>query len=115
MSMLGKSKTGWIILIALAAGIKILSLSPDAVEKYYSTGIYPVIARLERLLFGWLPFSVGDIFYTLAAIGLLYGLVSLVRRLIRRQADNGFKDAGREFAVGTPLSWCKIAPAEASA
>jgi len=84
--MFGKSKIVWIILIMLAAGIKILSFSSNAVERYYSTGIYPLIARLERLLFGWLPFSVGDILYTLAGAGLLYGLVMLIRRLIRREA-----------------------------
>jgi hypothetical protein len=88
--MFGKSKLAWIILVALAAGIKILSLSSDAVEKYYSTGVYPVIARLQRILFGWLPFSIGDIFYALAVAGLLYGLVSLVRRLIRRQAGRAY-------------------------
>lgn len=88
--MFGKSKLSWIILIVLAAGIKILSLSPSAVEKYYSTGVYPVIARMQRLLFGWLPFSVGDIFYTLAGVSLLYGLVRLVQRLIRRQAGRAY-------------------------
>ncbi|MBN9385384.1 MAG: DUF3810 domain-containing protein [Chitinophagaceae bacterium] len=88
--MFGKSKLSWIILIILAAGVKIFSLSPNAVEKYYSTGVYPLIARMQRLLFGWLPFSVGDIFYTLAGAGLLYGLVRLVQRLIRRQAGRAY-------------------------
>jgi hypothetical protein len=88
--MFGKSTLSWIILVSLAAGIKLLSLSPDAVEKYYSTGIYPVIARLERFLFGWLPFSVGDIFYALATIALVYGLISLVRKLLRRQAGRAY-------------------------
>ncbi|HVU58541.1 MAG TPA: DUF3810 domain-containing protein, partial [Puia sp.] len=74
------------ILLVLAAGVKLFSFSSNAVEKYYSTGIYPLIARLERLLFGWLPFSIGDILYALAGAGLLYGLVMLIRRLIRREA-----------------------------
>lgn len=88
--MFGKSKLSWIILIALAAGIKIFSLSSSAVEKYYSTGVYPVIARVQRLLFGWLPFSVGDIFYTLAGAGLLYGLIKLIQRSLRRQAGRAY-------------------------
>jgi len=88
--MFGKTKPAWFILIALAAGIKILSLFPDAVEKYYSNGIYPVIARLQRLLFGWLPFSAGDIFYGLVGAGLVYGLVMLIRRTIRRQANGAY-------------------------
>src|SRR5690349_11113224 len=88
--MFGKSKIVWITLIVLAAGIKILSFSSNAVEKYYSTGIYPLIARLERLLFGWVPFSVGDILYALAGAGLIYGLVMLIRRLARREADASY-------------------------
>jgi hypothetical protein len=88
--MFGKSKIAWIILIVLAAGVKILSFSSNAVEKYYSTGIYPLIARLERLLFGWLPFSIGDILYALAGAGLLYGLIMLIRRLIRREAGAAY-------------------------
>jgi len=88
--MFGKSKLSWIILIVLAAGIKILSLFPDAVETYYSTGVYPVIARVQRLLFGWLPFSAGDVFYGLAGAGLLYGLVMLILRLIRGQAGRAY-------------------------
>ncbi|WP_350290878.1 DUF3810 domain-containing protein [uncultured Croceitalea sp.] len=44
---------------------------PDLVEKYYSEGIYPVISKFLRLLFGWIPFSVGDLFYTILGIAIL--------------------------------------------
>lgn len=37
---------------------------PELVEKYYSEGIYPIISKLLRILMGWIPFSVGDILYT---------------------------------------------------
>ncbi|WP_394970880.1 DUF3810 domain-containing protein [uncultured Croceitalea sp.] len=40
---------------------------PHLVEKYYSEGIYLVISKFLRSLFGWVPFSVGDIFYTVLA------------------------------------------------
>ena len=88
--MFRKVKPGWIILIILTISVRILALSPGAVEKYYSAGIYPLIARLERILFGWLPFSIGDILYTLAGAGLVYGLVMLIRRLIRREAGRAY-------------------------
>ncbi|WP_339144849.1 DUF3810 domain-containing protein [Croceitalea sp. MTPC5] len=48
---------------------------PELVEKYYAEGIYPIISKFLRFLFGWVPFSVGDIFYTLlvfTAIRYLY-------------------------------------------
>ncbi|KPM31696.1 Hypothetical protein I595_2191 [Croceitalea dokdonensis DOKDO 023] len=44
---------------------------PDLVEKYYSEGLYPVLSKFLRTLFGWIPFSVGDIFYTILVLSLL--------------------------------------------
>ncbi|WP_234416091.1 DUF3810 domain-containing protein [Flagellimonas amoyensis] len=37
---------------------------PLFVENYYSNGVYPYISGLLRTLFGWIPFSVGDLVYT---------------------------------------------------
>ncbi|MDT7829986.1 DUF3810 domain-containing protein [Pricia sp. S334] len=53
-----------------------LSGRPDLVETYYSNGVYPVVSRFFRILFGWIPFSVGEILYTLLialALGYLFG------------------------------------------
>jgi hypothetical protein len=45
----------------------------DWVENYYSKGIYPHISAFFRTLFGWIPFSVGEIIYTLLILlGLRY-------------------------------------------
>ncbi len=55
--------------------VKWLGSHPEWIETYYSQGFYPYISRFLRLLFGWVPFSVGDIFYTLlgfAALRYLY-------------------------------------------
>ena len=41
---------------------------PELVEKYYSEGIYPVISKFLRILVGWVPFSVGDVLYTVMAL-----------------------------------------------
>lgn len=48
--------------------VKWLSHYPEVVEAYYSEGIYPVISKFLRLLTGWVPFSVGDLLYTLLSI-----------------------------------------------
>jgi hypothetical protein len=85
-----RRKITWIILIALTVGIAVFSRYPAAVEKYYSTGLYPVIARGQRLLFGWMPFSVGDLLYGVVVILLGYRLVRLIRRLVRREAGKGW-------------------------
>ncbi|WP_026714051.1 DUF3810 domain-containing protein [Flavobacterium daejeonense] len=43
--------------------LKILPFFPEAVEHYYSNGLYPVLSKFSRIILGWIPFSVGDIFY----------------------------------------------------
>ena len=85
-----RRKITWVCLVVLAAVIKVFSYYPAAVEKYYSRGFYPVVARLQRLLFGWVPFSVGDMLYFVTAVILLYLLIRLVRQLVRREAPKGW-------------------------
>ena len=56
-----------ILLVAWLGG------KPEIVETYYSNGIYPVISQFFRILFGWVPFSVGEILYVLLIIlGIRY-------------------------------------------
>ncbi len=80
----------FLILAGLAIAIKIFSLFPDAVEKYYSNGLYPFIAKFQRLLFGWVPFSIGDIFYAVCILLLLYKLIDLVGRLARKKTGKAY-------------------------
>lgn len=54
--------------------VKWFGSHPELVEKYYSEAIYPTISELLRLLFGWIPFSFGDLLYL--------GLVILVLRYL---------------------------------
>ncbi len=51
--------------------VKYLGSYPELIEKYYSNGFYPFISKISRYVFGWIPFSVGDIFYTIAGILIL--------------------------------------------
>lgn len=60
-------KITFIVALLLAAQmivVRILSSFPEAIERYYSAGFYPVISKISRYTFGWLPFSFGDIMYT---------------------------------------------------
>src|SRR5579872_1961160 len=81
-----RRKITWIVLLVLAVGIKVLSLFPPVVEKYYSTGVYLLLSRLQRILFGWLPFSFGDLLYLAVIIWLIVALVRTIRSFIRREA-----------------------------
>ncbi|MFT4668818.1 MAG: hypothetical protein ACI9HJ_000386, partial [Ulvibacter sp.] len=48
--------------------LRILKFFPDFIETYYSQGFYPYISTVSRYLFGWIPFSIGDVFYLLISI-----------------------------------------------
>ncbi|MHA4810694.1 DUF3810 domain-containing protein [Flavitalea flava] len=53
-------------------------------------GFYPVIARIQRLMFGWIPISIGDLLYAILAIWLVAGLISIIRSVIKRRADGPY-------------------------
>lgn len=51
--------------------VKWLGNYPELIEAYYSEGIYPIISKFLRFLFGWIPFSIGDIFYSILIIAII--------------------------------------------
>lgn len=61
--------------------LQILKYFPGFVEKYYSLGFYPILSKVSRYLFGWIPFSVGDVFYVLIGLMAIRWLYKNVRRL----------------------------------
>ncbi|RYY86712.1 MAG: DUF3810 domain-containing protein [Chitinophagaceae bacterium] len=76
------------LLWLLAAAVVLLqwfAASPERVEQVYSQGLYPAIGRSMRTLFGWLPFSFGDLLYFAAGLFLLLRLIRLLRWTFRRQ------------------------------
>ncbi|MEO5683024.1 MAG: DUF3810 domain-containing protein [Chitinophagaceae bacterium] len=83
-------KKAWLVVMAVVVFIRIFSLFPPAVEKYYSTGVYPFLSRTLRFLFGWLPFSAGDLLYLAAGIYLLVKLFRFVRSIVKRKASKAF-------------------------
>lgn len=77
-------------LAGVALLIKVFSFFPTAVERYYSQGAYPVISRVLRWLFGWVPFSVGDLLYAFAAIFLIIAIGKLIRALVQKRVNGGW-------------------------
>ena len=51
--------------------LKVLAFFPEVVEQYYSNGLYVYISHLLRIVFGWIPFSIGDILYSILIILIL--------------------------------------------
>lgn len=69
--------------------IKIATFYPLWIEKNYSRGIYLYISRFCRTLFGWLPFSAGDILYAAAAVFLFVAGVKFAKKCIKRDFKKG--------------------------
>jgi hypothetical protein len=55
--------------------VKWLGSHTEWIETYYSNGFYPLISGAFRFLFGWIPFSIGDLLYMsllILALGYLF-------------------------------------------
>ncbi len=63
--------------------INILAQFPEVVERYYSNGIYQWFSAMSRFVFGWLPFSFGDIFYAVAIIFIIRWLIFNRKRIYK--------------------------------
>ncbi|MDO4230035.1 MAG: DUF3810 domain-containing protein [Capnocytophaga sp.] len=57
---------------------------PQLTESVYSTGIYPYITVIQHYLWGWIPFSVGDVFYTILIGYALYFILKKGKNLWKR-------------------------------
>lgn len=75
-----------IILTGVAVCIRIFASFPNLVETTYTTGFYPIISRLLRLFFGWIPFSIGDIFYLLCIAFILWKCINRIKKTARTNA-----------------------------
>ncbi|MBC3847222.1 DUF3810 domain-containing protein [Winogradskyella echinorum] len=75
------------LILVIFLGVQIITISilknyPEFVEQFYSNGLYVFLSKLMRYAFGWLPFSVGDIFYTLAGIYIIRWLIINRKRIL---------------------------------
>ena len=74
-----------LILVVIAAFTHIYANDSTRVENQYSTGIYPVFSRILRFVFGWLPFSIGDVLYGLAILWLICKLVKSIKAIFKKR------------------------------
>jgi len=80
-----ENKRTWITALLLIIVIKIFSFDNLCVERFYSIGFYIYFSKTLRLLFGWIPFSLGDILYFLAACWITWKLLSNIISLLKRK------------------------------
>lgn len=67
-----------VLLIMQWAFYEHLALYPNFIEQFYTNGVYLFISKLLRVIFGWIPFSIGDIIYILLvfiSIRFLYVII----------------------------------------
>lgn len=63
--------------------VKTLANYPDFIEEYYSLGLYQFTSKALRFTFGWIPFSIGDILYTIASIYIIRWLFLNRKRIYK--------------------------------
>ncbi|MFK5878129.1 MAG: DUF3810 domain-containing protein [Flavobacteriaceae bacterium] len=59
--------------------IQFVSNKPAFIENYYSLGLYPYISRFSRIIFGWVPFSFGDVLYILFGVFIIKSIVRIIK------------------------------------
>lgn len=72
-----------LVFFLLAFLLRLFAFNAAGVEHWYNLGFYPIISETLRAVFGWLPFSVGDLLYALVFFGViakLWKLGLLVKR-----------------------------------
>lgn len=81
-----KRRLVWFMSLAvLIVIIKIISANSYWVEDVYATKVYAGISRFLRILFGWLPISIGDIIYLLVIIWIIVNVWRFSALLFKRR------------------------------
>lgn len=63
--------------------VKLVGSNHDFIETFYTNGLYQFTSKILRYVFGWLPFSFGDIFYALAIIYMGRWLIKYRKRFTK--------------------------------
>jgi hypothetical protein len=80
----------WVVLIVLTILIKWASWYPGWVERNYSLGVYPFIAKIQRFVFGWIPFSIGDLFYGFLVLVIIFRTAKFFKYLFQKKLTRQF-------------------------
>jgi Protein of unknown function (DUF3810) len=78
--------------------VKLLAYCPNFVETYYSNGLYQFTSKALRVVFGWIPFSIGDILYTIAGIYIIRWFI-LNRKRFKKDTKGWFIDVFTAISI----------------
>ncbi len=94
-----KIKNGFAIsLLPQIVLVKWIGSYPEIIEHYYSNGIYLIISKFLRLLFGWIPFSIGDLIYIILIIITLRYLLKN-RKEIKKNFSSFLRDIATVLSI----------------
>ena len=96
---LKKSQVFTLALVLIAVFVHMYSSDPIRVENQYANGYYRAIGQFLRSLFGWLPFSFGDVLYGLVIIWLIWKLVKGIKLVFKKQLTKPILAAGARQAI----------------
>jgi len=87
-----------LLLIPQIIIVKVLPYFPEFVERFYSNGLYKFTSKSLRYVFGWLPFSFGDLFYGLLIFFALRWLI-LNRKRTLKDTKSWLIDVGATISL----------------
>lgn len=62
-------------------GLQYIFLHFVTFREFYLFDFYPAFSGFLRMVLGWFPFSIGDVLYVIAGVGLLLGIISLTKHV----------------------------------
>lgn len=89
-----RNKIAVFTLLLLLIGIFIFSLiekHSQWIEVFYARGFYRSFSHVPRFIFGYVPFSLGDLFYAIVVGLLLYSIAKLIGNLWKGRWKNSFR------------------------
>ncbi|WP_286709869.1 MULTISPECIES: DUF3810 domain-containing protein [Sphingobacterium] len=89
-----RDKIAVFTVVLLLIGIFIFSLVEQHsqwIEAFYARGFYRSYSHVPRFIFGYVPFSLGDLFYVLVVAFLLYSIAKLIGNLWKGRWKSSFR------------------------
>jgi hypothetical protein len=97
------TKRRWVLIICLTMVIiliKIFSANSQWVETFYASKTYVVFSSFLRIIFGRLPFSIGDLLYLLVIVWFVWKTWRFSAKLFKRRLNRKwFANAGYRLLI----------------
>jgi hypothetical protein len=99
----GKKGIIFLILLCICLIIRLYSLSETRVENGYSNAFFPYFGKVIRTLFGYIPFSIGDILYTMAIAWFIWKLFRFFRFLYKNRKKAAYWLRIKQFVYNVAI------------